>query len=85
LSKEWVTLLLSATMPKDIEILSNQYMKGPLYVEIEEQNSAVDRISQERYTVIKKTPIKGRLRKVSKAEPKTDHKLPACEIEPEEW
>lgn len=51
LSKERVTLLLSATMPKDIETLCNKYMKEPLHIEIEEQNSAVDRIAQERYTV----------------------------------
>jgi superfamily II DNA/RNA helicase len=51
LSKERVTLLLSATMPKDITVLCDKYMNEPLQVEIEEQNSAVDRISQERYTV----------------------------------
>ena len=50
LPKERVTMLLSATMPKDIETLCNKYMKEPIYVEIEEQNKAADRICQERYT-----------------------------------
>lgn len=51
LSKERVTILLSATMPKDIELLCNKYMKEPVHVEIEEQNSSLERIIQERYTV----------------------------------
>jgi len=51
LSKERVSMLLSATMPKDIEVLCKKYMKEPIHVEIEEENSAADRISQERYTI----------------------------------
>ena len=51
LSKERVTILLSATMPRDIEVLCNKYMKDPINVEIEEQNSTADRICQERYNV----------------------------------
>ena len=51
LSKEPVTMLLSATMPKDIETLCNKYMKDPIYIEIEEQNKAVDNICQERYNI----------------------------------
>lgn len=51
LPKERVTLLLSATMPKDIETLCDKYMKMPIHVEIEEQSSAVDRIIQEKYYV----------------------------------
>ncbi|MCM1988290.1 DEAD/DEAH box helicase [Oceanirhabdus seepicola] len=51
LSKERVTVLLSATMPKDIEALCNKYMKEPILVEIENQSSAADRICQERYNV----------------------------------
>jgi len=51
LSKERVTMLLSATMPRDIEALCNKYMKDPLQVVIEDQNPAIDRIVQERYTV----------------------------------
>ena len=47
LSKERVTMLLSATMPKDIETLCNKYMKEPIHVEIEEKNSTADRICQE--------------------------------------
>ena len=58
LSKERVTMLLSATMPKDIERLCNKYMNKPIHVEIEEQISAVDRICQERYTVEQKDKMK---------------------------
>ncbi|NRZ12595.1 superfamily II DNA/RNA helicase [Clostridium beijerinckii] len=49
--KERVTMLLSATMPKDIETLCNKYMKEPIHIEIEEQNKSVDNICQERYNV----------------------------------
>ncbi|MBM7615692.1 DEAD/DEAH box helicase [Alkaliphilus hydrothermalis] len=51
LPKNRVTMLLSATMPKDIESLCNQYLKEPRYVEIEDENPVVDRIHQERYEV----------------------------------
>ena len=51
LPKERVTALLSATMPRDIEVLCNKYMKKPINVEIEEKSSAADRIHQERYLV----------------------------------
>jgi len=51
LSKERVTMLLSATMPKDIETLCNKYMRDPIHIEIEEQNKSVDNIYQERYNV----------------------------------
>lgn len=57
LPKERVTMLLSATMPKDIEALSNEYMKEPIYAEIEEKNTAVDRIYQERYAVEQKEKL----------------------------
>jgi superfamily II DNA/RNA helicase len=51
LSKERVTVLLSATMPRDIETLRNKYMKDPIHIEVEEANIAEDNICQERYTV----------------------------------
>lgn len=51
LPKKRVTMLLSATMPRDIKTLCEKYMKEPLQVEVEEQTSAADRISQERYEV----------------------------------
>ncbi|MBZ9622217.1 DEAD/DEAH box helicase [Clostridium sp. FP2] len=51
LPKERVTMLLSATMPKDIETLCRKYMKDPIRIDIEDQNKASDRISQERYNV----------------------------------
>jgi len=49
--KERVTMLLSATMPRDIENLCSNYMKNPIYIEIEDKNKASDIISQERYNV----------------------------------
>ena len=58
LSKNRVTMLLSATMPRNIEALCKKYMKEPMHVEIEEQNSTVDRISQERYIVEQEDKIK---------------------------
>jgi len=51
LPKERVTMLLSATMPKDIDNLCSNYMKDPLYIEIEEKGKAEGNIYQERYTV----------------------------------
>ena len=51
LLKERVTILMSATMPADIETLCNKYMKDPLHIEVEEENSTADRIYQERYNV----------------------------------
>lgn len=48
---ERVTILLSATMPTDIKALCDKYMNHPLQAEVEEQNTAVDRILQERYQV----------------------------------
>ena len=51
LPKERVTMLLSATMPKDIEGLCNKYMKDPIRIEVEKQNLTTDRIFQERYNV----------------------------------
>ncbi|MFD3156893.1 DEAD/DEAH box helicase [Haloimpatiens sp. FM7330] len=54
LSKDRVTVLLSATMSKDIESLCTRYMKTPISIEIKEQNSVSDRICQERYTVSNK-------------------------------
>lgn len=51
LPKERVTVLLSATMPHDIKALCEKYMQEPIYVEIEDQDKAIDRIVQERYEV----------------------------------
>ena len=51
LPKNRVTMLFSATMPKDIETLCSKYMKNPIRVEVEEQNNAAERITQERYGV----------------------------------
>ena len=51
LSQERVTILLSATMPQDINLLCTKIMKNPVCVEIEEQNPVAERIAQERYHV----------------------------------
>ncbi len=51
LPAERVSMLLSATMPTDIQELSDKFMKDPVYVEIEDENKAIDRITQERYNV----------------------------------
>ena len=58
MSKERVTLLLSATMPKDIKKLCNKYMKDPIYIEMAEQNKTADSICQERYDVNELDKIK---------------------------
>ncbi|MCB2290790.1 DEAD/DEAH box helicase [Clostridium sp. CS001] len=58
LPKERVTILLSATMPKDIETLRNRYMKDPIHIEIEEENKAADNICQERYDVDERDKMK---------------------------
>ena len=58
LSKERVTVLLSATMPKDIKALCNKYLKEPIRIEIEEPNTATNRISQERFTVDQRDKLK---------------------------
>lgn len=51
LPQEHVTILLSATMPKGIESLCKKYMRNPLHIEMEEDNSTPDRIWQEAYSV----------------------------------
>ncbi len=51
LPEERVTLLFSATIPKDIESLCDAYMKAPETVEIESESPATDRIKQLRYDV----------------------------------
>ncbi len=58
LQQDHVTMLLSATMPLDIEDLCNKYMNNPRLVEIEDENKAVDRIEQERYDVEELDKIK---------------------------
>ncbi|MBU3113510.1 DEAD/DEAH box helicase [Clostridium lacusfryxellense] len=51
LHKDRLTMLLSATMPKDIESLCHNYMKNPIHIEIEQQNKSDDNIYQVRYNV----------------------------------
>lgn len=57
LSKERVTVLLSATFQNDINVLCNKYMREPISVEIEEENSPIDRIIQEKYVIDEKDKI----------------------------
>ncbi len=57
LPTERVTILLSATMPKDIESLCNEYMNDPIHLVIEEEKPAIERIYQEKYEVEEKEKI----------------------------
>lgn len=51
LPQERVTILLSATMPQDIQGLCCKIMVNPIRVEIEDQNPVIHRIVQERYHI----------------------------------
>lgn len=51
LPEDIMTLVLSATMPEDVDYLFNKYLKDPVYVEIEDNSPAIDRIEQVRYSV----------------------------------
>lgn len=59
LPSERVTMLLSATMPGDIDSLCKKYMNNPVRIEVEEENPVAQRICQERYSVeqIEKTGL----------------------------
>ncbi|MGL4914498.1 MAG: DEAD/DEAH box helicase, partial [Romboutsia sp.] len=46
-----VTMLFSATLPEDIDALSNKYMKEPVKIEIQSKTLTVDRIQQDGYKV----------------------------------
>lgn len=46
-----VTMLFSATMPDDIDLLSKKYMKDPVTIEIKAKNLTVERIQQDGYRV----------------------------------
>ena len=58
LPRDRVTIVLSATMPEDIKDLCNKYMKRPIYIEMEEENKASDRICQERYNIDRNDKLK---------------------------
>jgi len=45
--KERQTLLFSATMPQDIVTIANKYMKTPLRIEVAQQGTASERVTQE--------------------------------------
>ena len=57
LPEERMTMLFSATLPKDIESLCNRYMKDPQYIEVEDENVTVDKIDQSIYEVEEKEKI----------------------------
>ena len=46
-----VTMLFSATMPDDIDILSKKHMKDPVTIEIKAKTLTVDRIQQDGYRI----------------------------------
>ncbi|MDD4264281.1 MAG: DEAD/DEAH box helicase, partial [Firmicutes bacterium] len=56
--KKRVTVLLSATIPEDIEALCNKHMINPKRIVIEENNSPIKRIVQERYAAESTQKIK---------------------------
>lgn len=58
LSADRVTALLSATMPSDVRTLCDHYLREPVYVETQEETSAAERISQERYFLTRQDKIK---------------------------
>lgn len=49
--KNRTTMLFSATMPEDIELLCHKHMEDPTYIEIQGEGLTVDRIDQEIYEV----------------------------------
>lgn len=51
LPKDRITVVLSATMPADISKLCTSYMKNPIHVAIEDQDSAADRIEQLQFEI----------------------------------
>lgn len=56
--RDSVKVLLSATIPEDIEFLCNEYLKNPIHIEIEEENSTIDRIYQVRYRIEEEEKIR---------------------------
>lgn len=64
LPQERVTMIFSATMPNDIKVLCDHYMKDPVLVEIENENTTTDHIRQERYSVEREDKM-GLLRDIS--------------------
>jgi superfamily II DNA/RNA helicase len=51
LPKGIVTVVLSATMPEDIQVICNRYLNKPVHIVVEEDNTALDRIVQGSYRV----------------------------------
>lgn len=58
LPKNRTTILLSATMPHDIQSLASKYMNNPLKIEIIEQSKTMDRIIQECYSIPESDKLK---------------------------
>lgn len=51
LPKDRLTMLFSATLPRDIESLCDKYMKDPKYIEIEDESAIEDKIDQWGYRI----------------------------------
>lgn len=51
LPKDRVNVVLSATMPEDVDKLFNKNLKNPVLIEIENKNPALEKIEQIRYEV----------------------------------
>jgi ATP-dependent RNA helicase DeaD len=51
LPKKRISVLLSATMPSEIEKLAKKYLLNPESIVVESENSTIDRIAQEKYLV----------------------------------
>ncbi|MBU3181725.1 DEAD/DEAH box helicase [Clostridium psychrophilum] len=57
LPENHVTMLLSATMPRDIDHLCSNYMNDPVYIDIEDKDKKSDNIIQKRYNVDERDKI----------------------------
>lgn len=58
LPKDRLNILLSATMPKDIEKLCSKYINNPQYIEIEEESKVLERIIQDGYKIEQENKLK---------------------------
>ena len=58
LPKGRVTMLFSATFPKDIEKLCERYLKDPTRIEIAAENLTADKVEQVRYKIEEKNKMK---------------------------
>lgn len=57
LPKNRVSVVLSATMPPDIQSMCTHYLNSPIFVEIEDESTTADRIEQFRYEISEKKKL----------------------------